>query len=38
MMSFGPYMHCGKYLDSAPTFLNDLIDSIEELIVPNFVK
>jgi len=31
-------LHCGKYLDSTPTFLNNLIESIEDLIVPNFVK
>ena len=30
--------HCGKYLDSTSTSLNNLIDSIEDLIVPNFVK
>ena len=31
-------LHCEKYLNSIPTSLNNLIDSIEGLIVPNFVK
>ena len=32
------HLHCGKYLNSTPTFLKDLIESIEDLIVLNFVK
>ena len=31
-------VHCGKYLNSTPTSLNDLTDYIEDLIVTNFVK
>ena len=31
-------VHCGKYLNSTPNSLYDLIDFIENLIVPNFVK
>ena len=33
-----PNYHCEKYPDSTPTTTNNLMNSIEDLLVPNFAK